>query len=69
MPVHWLETVFSLIEVLQSRPPPPYVHPRLRAESVPAHAPVTGAAEAAIEMKGIRLAGAPLYLDMQVRAT
>ena len=35
------------------------------AEAVPMHIPVT-AADAPIEMKGIRLAGAPLYLDMQV---
>ena len=30
-------------------------------------ASVNGANDAPIEMKGIRLAGAPLYLDMQVR--
>ena len=37
----------------------------MSAEPVPLHGPVTTAADAPIEMKGIRLAGAPLYLDMQ----
>jgi len=37
------------------------------AEPVAMHAPINGADDAPIEMKGIRLAGAPLYLDMQVR--
>ena len=41
-------------------------HPRCHAEPVPADASTPAAADAPIEMKGIRLAGAPLYLDMQV---
>ncbi len=37
------------------------------AEPVSMHNLDTAAADAPIEMKGIRLAGAPLYLDMQAR--